>query len=223
LGGALKRQEMLSARFGDILSELYLLSAVLKRWDEEGRQRADLPLVAWCMEEGFATIEARFDSIFANFPSRPVAWLLRFLVLPLGLNQRGPSDRLTRACAEIVLNPSATRDRLTVDIFHGIGDEGLARLERAFALTVAAQPLRDRMHKAHARDIEKARREGLITDAEASELRAAAAAVAAAVAVDDFAPEALSPRQSAEDVIPVKWNPFKRQTRSRRSSLVGGW
>src|SRR5215813_2808173 len=224
LGGALKRQEMLSARFGDILSELYLLSAVLKRWDEEGRQRADLPLVAWCMEDGFATIEARFDAIFANFPNRPVAWLLRFLVLPLGLNQRGPSDRLTRACAEILLNPSATRERLTVDIFHGSGDEGLARLERAFALTVAAQPIRERLHKAHIRDVDKARQEGLITDAEANELRAAADAVAAAVAVDDFAPEALSPRQSAADpVAAVKWNPFRRQTRSRRSSLAGGW
>jgi acyl-CoA dehydrogenase len=222
LGGALKRQEMLSARFGDILSELYLLSAVLKRWDEEGRQRADLPLVAWCMECGFATIEARFDSIFANFPSRPVAWLLHFLVLPLGLNQRGPSDRLTRACAEILLNPSATRDRLTVDIFHGIGDEGLARLERAFALTVAAQPLRDRMHKAHVRDVEKARQEGLITDAEAEKLRAAADAVAAAVAVDDFAPEALSSRQSADPVL-LKWNPFKRNARATASVARERW
>jgi hypothetical protein len=145
------------------------------------------------------------------------------LVLPLGLGRRGPSDRLSRTCAEILLNPSATRDRLTVDIFHGIGDEGLARLERAFALTVAAQPLRDRLHKAHIRDVEKARLEGLINDAEAQQLRAAADAVAAAVAVDDFAPEAISPRQAAEDVIPVKWNPFKRQTRSRRSSLAGGW
>src|SRR5262249_6961442 len=221
LGGALKRQEMLSARFGDILSELYLLSAVLKRWDEEGRQRADLPLVAWCMEEGFATIEARFDAIFANFPNRPVAWFLRFLVLPLGLNQRGPSDRLTRACAEILLNPSATRERLTVDIFHGIGDEGLARLERAFALTVAAQPLRERLHKAHTRDVAKARHEGLITDAEANELRAAADAVAAAVAVDDFAPEAIAPRQAAAEPVPLKWNPFKRNARAARSSVAG--
>jgi hypothetical protein len=166
------------------------------------------------MEDGFATIEARFDSIFANFPNRPVAWLLRFLVLPLGLNQRGPSDRLTRACAEILLNPSATRERLTVDIFHGLGDEGLARLERAFALTVAAQPLRDRMHKAHARDVDKARHEGLITEAEAGELRAAADAVAAAVAVDDFAPEAIAPRLAAADPVPLKWNPFKRNARA---------
>src|SRR5262249_19202070 len=162
LGRRAQRQEMLSARFGDILSELYLLSAVLKRWDEEGRQRPALPLVAWCMEAGFATIEARFDSIFANFPNRPVAWLLRFMLLPLGLNRRGPSDRLTRGCAEILLNPSATRERLTVDIFPGTGAEGLPRLERAFALTVATQPLRERLHTAHIRDVEAARQEGLI-------------------------------------------------------------
>ncbi len=43
LGGALKRREMLSARFGDILSELYLLSAALKRWNDEGRQEPDSP------------------------------------------------------------------------------------------------------------------------------------------------------------------------------------
>src|SRR5262249_17450259 len=90
--------------------------------------------------------------------------------------------------------------------------EGLARLERAFALTVATQPLRDRLHNAHMRDVEKARQEGLITDAEAEKLRAAADAVAAAVAVDDFAPEALSPRQAA-DAVPCKWNPAKRHPR----------
>ena len=111
LGGGLKRQEMVSARFGDILSELYLLSAVLKRWEDEGRQQADLPLLEWCMESGFATIEARFDEIFANFPNRPTAWLLRFMLLPFGPRRRGPSDRLTQACAEIFcssLRPPAT-------------------------------------------------------------------------------------------------------------------
>jgi acyl-CoA dehydrogenase len=201
LGGALKRHEMLSARFGDILSELYLMSAVLKRWQDEGRQQADLPLLAWCMESGFATIEARLDENFANFPNRPVAWMLRFLLLPLGPRRRGPSDRLTDACAELLLAPSATRDRLTVDIFHGTGDDGLARLERAFELTIATQPLRERLHKAHVRDIDKARQQGLINDAETGELQAAAAAVAAAVAVDDFATEELSPRRALGDVL----------------------
>ena len=199
LGGALKRQEMISARFGDVLSELYLLSAVLKRFEDEGRQEADLPLVAWCMQSGFATIEARLDEIFANFPNRPAAWLLRFLTLPFGAHRRGPSDRLTQACADILINPSAARERLTVDIFHGIGDDGVARLERAFALVTAAEPLRERMRRARVRDIDQAKRQALINDAEAAQLHAAAEAVAAAVAVDDFAPEELSPRQARRE------------------------
>jgi acyl-CoA dehydrogenase len=198
LGGALKRKEMISARFGDILSELYLLSAVLKRWEDEGRQEADLPLVEWCMESGFATIEARLDEILANFPNRPVAWLLRFLVLPLGPRRRGPSDRLTQACAVLLLEPSATRDRLTVDIFHGSGDEDLARLERAFDLIVKTGPLRHRMRDAHVRDVAKARAQGILNDAEVAALDAAAQAVAAVVAVDDFAPEELSPRRASQ-------------------------
>ena len=184
-----------------MLSELYLLSAVLKRFEDEGRQEADLPLVAWCMDKGFATIEIRLDEIFANFPNRPAAWLLRFLLLPFGARRRGPSDRLTQACADILLNPSAARDRLTVDIFHGIGDDGVARLERAFALTVAAAPLRERLRRAHVRDIDQARRQALINDTEAAQLHAAAQAVAAAVAVDDFAPEELSPRQALGEML----------------------
>ena len=197
LGGALKRKEMISARFGDILSELYLSSAVLKRWNDEGRQQADFPLVQYCMEAGFATIEARFDEIIANFPIRPVAWLLRFLIQPFGPRRRGPSDRVTDKCADLITSPSAARDRLTVDLFHPAEtqtENGVARLERAFAMTVAVQPMRDRMQQARVRDVDQAVKQRIITADEAEQLRAAAEAVAAAVAVDDFAPEELTSR-----------------------------
>jgi len=200
LAAGLKRREMISARFGDILSELYLGSAVLKRWDEEGRQAADVPLVAWCMETSSATIETRLDEILANLPMRPVAWLLRFMLLPFGVRRRGPSDRLTQACAGLLLAPSATRDRLTAGIFHGTGDNGIARLERAFELTIAAAPLHERLHRAKIRDIEAARRQDVINDSEAAALHAAAQAVAEAVAVDDFAPEEITRRQSLGDM-----------------------
>jgi acyl-CoA dehydrogenase len=192
LRAGLKRREMISARFGDILSELYLLSAVLKRWEDEGRQDADLPLVEWCMQSGLATIESRLDEILANLPIRPAAWLLRFTLLPFGVRRRGPPDRVTKLCARLVLVPSATRARLTAGIFHGIGNDALARLERAFELRVATEALRDRLRQAKVRDIEKARAQNIINDAEAATLRASAEAVAAAIAVDDFAPEELS-------------------------------
>ena len=195
LGGVLKRKEMISARFGDILSELYLSSAALKRWNDEGCQQDDFPLLEYCMEASFSTIEIRFDEIIANFPVRPVAWLMRFFIQPLGPHRRGPSDRVTDLCAEIITSPSATRDRLTMDLFHPANDEhanGIALLESAFAMTVAVQPIRDRMHAARVRDIDQAVKQGMINADEAIKLKAAAAAVAAAIAVDDFAPEELT-------------------------------
>jgi acyl-CoA dehydrogenase len=197
LGGALKRKEMISARFGDILSELYLSSAALKRWNDEGRKLDDLPLVQYCLEASLATIEVRFDEIIANFPVRPVAWLLRFLIQPFGPRRRGPSDRVTDKCADLITNPSAARDRLTVDLYHPPATEtehGVALLERAFALTAAAQPIRDRMHAARVRDIAQAVKQRTISADEAAQLQAAADAVAAAVAVNDFAPEELTSR-----------------------------
>src|SRR6202035_274957 len=133
--------------------------APLKRWNDEGRQADDLPLLQYCLEASLATIEVRFDEIIANFPVRPAAWLLRFLIQPFGPRRRGPSDRVTDRCAEIVTDPCPARDRLTVDLFHPPVTEtgnGIALLERAFAMTVAVQPIRDRMRAAHVRDIDQA-------------------------------------------------------------------
>ncbi len=194
LGGALKRKEMLSARLGDILSELYFLSAALKRWEDEGRQTEDLPLLGWCMETGFAAIEQRLDELFANLPNRPAAWLLRFLALPFGRDQRGPSDQLSADCAHLLLAPSATRDRLTSGIFHGRGDDGLAKLERAFALVVEAGPIRERLRDKGIHDWRKPEARGMISDDEFETLAAADKAVQQVIEVDDFAPVELSPK-----------------------------
>src|SRR5262249_4216455 len=143
----------------------------------------------------FSTIEARFDEILANFPVRAAAWLLRFLIQPLGPRRRGPSDALTRTCAEILLKPSATRDRLTVGLFRASDGHGLARLERAFALLAATQSIRDQLRNARVTDLEQAHRRGLIDAAEIAELKVAEQAVADVIAVDDFAADEVSPHQ----------------------------
>jgi len=193
LGGALKRKEMLSARFGDILSELYLLSAACKRWEEEGRQAADLAVLEWCMADGFKTIENRFAEIVANLPSRFVGIVLKLLIQPFGARVLGPSDRVVHQCAQLVLEPSAARDRLTPDIAHVDDDGGLARLEKAFVLVTAAEEIAKRMRAAHLRDWREAVKKGVITQGEGEQLAAAHEAVAKVIEVDDFAPEALSP------------------------------
>jgi acyl-CoA dehydrogenase len=193
LGGALKRKEMLSARFGDVLAELYLLSAALKRWKEEGQQREDFAALEYCMEAGFRTIENRLAEICANLPNRFVGWLLKFVVQPFGTRVLGPSDRVVHQCAQLVLAPSAARERLTPDLSHVDDDGGLARLEKAFVLVAGAEDIAKKLHAAHLRDPAEAVKKGVITQSEADRLAAAHEAVARVIEVDDFAPEALSP------------------------------
>lgn len=197
LGGGLKRREMLSARLGDILSELYLLSAVLKRWEDEGRKHDDLPLVHWCMARGYAEIETRMDQVLSNLPGRPLAWALRAAILPRR-SARGPDDALTRECAELLLKPSPTHARLAADLQRtsaetGAGDDPLALLTRAFALVDAVQPIRDRLRQSGVRDWREAHRHGAITAAQAAQLEEAEALVSRVLQVDDFAPEELAP------------------------------
>lgn len=193
LGGALKRKEMLSARLGDILSELYLLSAALKRWEDEGRQEADFAALEWVMANGIRTIENRLAEVMANMPNRFVAVILKFLIQPLGANPLGPSDKVVHRCAQLILAPGAVRDRLTEGLYHIDDDGPLARLERAFLLVTANEPIENKMRAARVRDWSEAVKKGVITADEGAKLKAAHDAVALVIEVDDFTPEALSP------------------------------
>ena len=105
LGGALKRKEKLSGRLADILSGLYLASAALKRYEDDGRPADDVALLRWSCEDALFRIQEQFFSLLANFSSRPVAWLLRVLAFPLGRSyhalgsSRGPSAAHAIECA----------------------------------------------------------------------------------------------------------------------------
>ncbi len=190
LGGALKRKEMLSARLGDILSELYLLSAALKRWQDDGRQMSDLPVLRFCMMEGFAAIERQLDEVLANLPNRWVAGFLRCVTLPSRWS--GASDALTLEVGAQLMTPCATRDRLTENVDRGFGDDGVARLERAFDLVVASEPLYAKLKHAGEHDWRDARDRGVISAEEAGKLEETENAVAKAIAVDDFPADAFA-------------------------------
>jgi len=169
------------------------LSGALKRWQDEGRQRDDFAALEWCMANGFRTIESRLAEICANLPNRLVGALLKFFLQPFGARVLGPSDRVVHQCAQLVLEPSAARDRLTSDLSHVADDGGQARLEKAFVLVASTEEISKRLHAARLRDVNEAVKKGVITQSEAERLAAAHEAVAKVIDVDDFAPEALSP------------------------------
>src|SRR5262249_34981750 len=111
LSGDLKRKQLISGRMADILSDLYLLSAVLKRYEEEGRKREDGPLVDALAKDLLHAVEQSFAAVLANFPNAFLGWLMGVLVFPLGRHRRPASDRETYRLARAVMRPGEFRDR----------------------------------------------------------------------------------------------------------------
>jgi acyl-CoA dehydrogenase len=200
LGGALKRKEKLSARLGDILSMLYLCSATLKRYETDGRQAADAPLMHWAIWDAMFKAQNAIEGVISNFPNRFIAWLLRHLVFPLGRPYVVPSDQLGHTVARLLIEPSATRDRLTAGMFISSSEENpVGAIELALAATLAAEPVEGRIRDAiksgrlapGARDdrVAAALSAGVITPEQAAAVRRAQRLVDKVVRVDDFPPD----------------------------------
>ncbi|MGA7595536.1 MAG: acyl-CoA dehydrogenase [Gallionella sp.] len=202
LGGALKRREKISARLGDVLSQLYLCSATLKRFEDEGRPAEDLPLLDWAMQDSLFQIQQAFDGVIRNFPNAFMRQLISALVFPLGQNLAPPSDHLGHRIATLMMQPGAARDRLTAGTYIP-GDEqnAIGALEAALASTLACEPLQLMLQQARKDGklksleelsrIAEARDQGLISAEQALQLERDYALRRKVIMVDDFAPEQL--------------------------------
>jgi len=113
LGGALKRRERLSARLGDVLSQLFLASAVLKYYHDAGSKKEDIPYVEWSLKTCLYESQEAIDKICQNFPLRWIGKLFRFILFPYGKTFGLPNDKLEHQLAVSMMQPSAFRDRLT--------------------------------------------------------------------------------------------------------------
>jgi acyl-CoA dehydrogenase len=111
-GGALKKKESISARLGDVLSHLFLVSAALKRFDDDDAPAEDFPLLQWVCETWLHRAQQTLFEIVRNLPNRPVAFALRLVLFPTGRDLSPPSDALTHAVADQFIRCSETRERL---------------------------------------------------------------------------------------------------------------
>ncbi len=214
LGGSLKRRERISARLGDVLSQLYLASATLKRYEDEGRNEADLPLLHWGVQDALNQAEVAIDDLLRNFPNPLVAGMLRVVIFPLGRHCRAPSDRLDHTLARILQIPSATRSRLGRGQYLTPGEHNPAgQLEEALQDVMAAEAIHDRLckeqkkHLSFTRLDELAKRglqENWIGPEEAAVLTRAEASRLRSINVDEFEPDALATRPVKEAEHPRK-------------------
>jgi acyl-CoA dehydrogenase len=149
LGGALKRKEKISARLGDVLSMLYLASTVLKRYEDEGRQQDDLPLVHWSVQDALARAAEALHGVLANYPSRLIGLGLRLAVFPLGRHFARPDDALGHQVARLLIAPSAARDRLCAGMYlPKLESDPLGCLEAALEATIKAEAVEARIRAA---------------------------------------------------------------------------
>src|SRR5574341_429914 len=149
MGGALKRREKISGRLGDVLSMLYLVSATLERYEDQGRPREDLPLIRWAVRDALYRAQQAIDGILSNFPIKSLATLLRWTIFPLGMSFRPPLDSRNHDCAKLVLEPGAARDRLTAGMYYPKGESDITGvLEAAFVAAIACEPVDEKIRKA---------------------------------------------------------------------------
>jgi acyl-CoA dehydrogenase len=200
MGGDLKRKEKLSARFGDVLSQMYIASAVLKRYEDDGRQAADAPLMHWGVQDALYRAREAFAGTLANFPSRFMATMLRIELFPWGVVVKGPNDELGRQVARLLIAPSATRDRLVAGSYvPKTADEIVGAIELALEATIAAEPVEAKIRDAEKRGVFKgsplanvrdvamaARDAGMVTAAEYAVLERRNQLRDIVIRVDDF-------------------------------------
>lgn len=202
LGGSLKRRERISARLGDALSLMYLCSATLKRYEEDGRPEADLPLLHWAVQDALYRIQEALDGVVQNFPNRALRGLLGMLIFPAGKRLSPPSDKLGHEIAALLMTPGEARDRLTRGVYLSDDEQdAVAALEAALDSTLACEPLQALLDNARRLGrikaleewprIAEARAAGVVDAAQAALLERDYALRRKVIMVDDFAPDAL--------------------------------
>lgn len=201
LGGELKRKERISARLGDVLSYLYLASATLKRYNDEGRNIEDFPLVKWALEDSLFKIQEAINDLISNFPNTAAKVFLQCTIFPLGTWLQKPSDATDQEVAEILQTPSETRTRLGKwQYLKRDPAFPMGQLEQTLEDIIACEPIYTKACKGLDKYLpfyklnlvaEEALAAGVITQEEADLLCRAEIGRKIAIDVDDFSSEEL--------------------------------
>lgn len=203
LGGTLKARQMITGRFADILSWMYICTSVLRRFEAEGRKKEDLPFVHYSMNHGLYEIQKAFDGIFGNLQVPGLSWFFKY-VIRVWSNVNAfageADDRHVHKIASLILADTDLRIRHTAGIFVPTNTvEQLGKLEETFKVVKRAEATEKKMRKAvRDRQIPKAKgraltesalAKGLISKEEYQDVLRADELRTEAIQVDSFSQE----------------------------------
>ncbi|MDY6814420.1 MAG: acyl-CoA dehydrogenase [Pseudomonadota bacterium] len=213
LGSELKMRELISARLGDMLSNLYLASMVLKNWHETQPVEGEREVMEYSMELLINRTENALDEFLQNLPNRPVAMALRAITMPLGRRRNAPRDSLTRKLARAISTDSPIRHKLLAGIWstdgEGTVENPVARYNALLKDYDKAEQLYRKATRAYARGelpmtalhpeerFEEALKAGIYTREEADFMRQYEEVVLEMLTVDDFPFDAFARNQES--------------------------
>lgn len=152
LGGTLKLKEKLTGRFADILSWMYICSAVIRRFEAEGRRPEDLAFVRFSLKYGLQQIQTGFDGIFDNLTVPGLSWLVKgFIGAWSRINSLSSqiTDNLTHAMVDVMIQDTPTRERMIEGMYISKDiNEQVGRLQNAFKIVNQADAAEKKIRKA---------------------------------------------------------------------------
>ena len=197
LGGDLKRKEQLTGRFADILSWMYMATAVLRRFEYEKRPKQTRSVAEWSLSYAFSHIQVAFDLIFQNMGI--VTYLHRFVSRFNPISQP-PADSLTQKIAAQIQEVDGIRN----EFFQGIrqltqSDAYQTQLEAAFRAVKESEVIYQKVKKAVRKGVIKkgpmptmiqaALDLSVISNSESEQLTESERLAVEAIKVDDFSQE----------------------------------
>ncbi len=203
LGGGLKTKQHITGRLADALSDLYFICCMLKRFEDDGEPQGDLVVLDYAAQNALHRFYASLGRVISNFPNPAVAVLMRLCVFPLGNNVRPAKDRRAKQIVALVLEPTATRDRLTREVFISRDlNEATGVLEAAFLKVIETEETNHKLERAIRQGtvhrflgndfIAEAVQKGIVTPQEGEQLRERERLVAKVIAVDHFDPDEIT-------------------------------
>jgi len=174
LGGTLKRRESVSGRFGDILAQMYFITAALKRFEIDGRLKEDEVFLEVAVEDAFSKIDVAFEGIFENLAGGVLGVPFKVLGFCTRLNPMGKTmkDSNLHAIANALSEDDTLRERVCGNIY--MGERPTQLLEATHAMQASKALL------------EKEKKGEKLTTKESRELKSVRALQREIIAVDSF-------------------------------------
>ncbi|WP_111641497.1 acyl-CoA dehydrogenase [Marinimicrobium alkaliphilum] len=138
LGGNLKRRELLSARLGDVHSQLFIATAILKYHSAHPHTRAEDAHAEYALHLAIYKAQEALYDFYANFPARFLARAIQCAAFPYGRIVRKPSDNLIRELGDLIMEDNPIRQSFAPLVYvNRDPDDVSGRVESTYQLLLS--------------------------------------------------------------------------------------